>query len=109
MSKPLDLAIFEPSRCSCPCREPFWIDPRDGSQRPRHHFNSDQTVDRIDYDPAKRLTDAELAAEDWELQYGCEVSSEWGTDWEAMKREKEQRAIMHRFATLPHYDEQDQP
>lgn len=55
--------------------------------------------------PDKRLTDAELAAEYWKLTYGDEVARGWASDYAVIRRSEEQRQTMHRFATLPHYDE----
>lgn len=118
MSKPLNLAIFERSRCSCPCQEPFWIDPRDGSQRQRHHFNADPLVACSDYDPEKRLRDEELAADVFRqaawlgaigrthaADAGRNIFIEAAFTFGPITRDEYEWLTLHRFATLPHYDE----
>lgn len=48
---------------------------------------------------AKRLTDAELAAEYWQADYADVRFDREDEDLEPIPE------ILHRFATLPHYDE----
>lgn len=54
---------------------------------------------------AKRLTDAELAAEYWELSYGAEVTGSWAIDYSRIKEANHRTEVMKRFATLPHASE----
>lgn len=53
---------------------------------------------------AKRFTDAELAAE-WHFALAEAETWFWVNHEQGDDRLEEQAAIMHRFATLPHYDE----
>jgi hypothetical protein len=85
MSKPLELTVYEvdPTEPSMVVVEGFW------AYRP--------------YDPAKRLTDAELAAE------MHSAARDYDMDWVQTGRDESPLAAIYstlrRFATLPHYDE----
>lgn len=84
MSKPLELTVYEIDRTepSMVVVDGFW------AYRP--------------YDPAKRFTDAELAAEVWRQEAQVTtVEAMGGTPI----RNIAALTIIHRFATLPHYDE----
>jgi hypothetical protein len=55
---------------------------------------------------AKRLTDAELAAEYWAPIWLTMPDMDWDADYETcVKQMKDRAATLLRFATLPHYDE----
>ena len=93
MSKPLELTVHEIDRAdpSMVVVKGFW------EYRP--------------YDPEKRLTDAELAAEYWNLNYfgsGAQFNEASSGDpyseefWES---HYERLDALYGFATLPHYDE----
>lgn len=56
----------------------------------------------------KRLTGPELAAEWWKALAVIPALRETGLDIHA-DRETQIAKTLERFATLPHYDEQDQP
>ncbi|QDG65816.1 hypothetical protein NIBR502772_05945 [Pseudarthrobacter sp. NIBRBAC000502772] len=53
---------------------------------------------------AKRLTDAELAAEYWRSTWDAQSCYHDGSDEDITATRKEYEAL-ERFATLPHYDE----
>jgi hypothetical protein len=96
MSKPLELTVYEvdPTEPSMVVVEGFW------AYRP--------------YDPAKRLTDAELAAEFWKsgsdhyAANSMHMMFEDDDTEQALSDSRDFMFAMERFATLPHYDE-DQP
>jgi len=106
MSKPLELAVFEkePGRYG---GEPRYNSPDGFWAYPASHVDG--------YAQAKRLTDAELAAEyqfsrldsrvRMARQHNCPDSK---TLFDHYERGLEQEWTLERFATLPHYDE-DQP
>jgi len=106
---PLELAVFEkePGRYG---GEPRYNSPDGFWAYPASHVDG--------YALAKRLTDAELAAE-YHAQDGKCRHEQWieavrgeddYEDWEraAQSRMYEQLTALHRFATIPAYDE-DQP
>jgi len=109
MSKPLELAVFEkePGRYGGEARynspDGFWA-------YPASHVDG--------YAQAKRLSDAELAAE-YHAQYSKCRDEQWietlrdeddytDTERAAQSTMYEWLSMLHRLATLPHYDE-DQP
>jgi hypothetical protein len=84
MRKPLELTVYEIDRSepSMVVVDGFW------AYRP--------------YDPAKRLTDAELAAEVWKQEASVTtVEAMGGTPIRTLAALN----TIHRFATRPHYDE----
>jgi len=99
MNKPLELTVHEIDRAdpSMVVVKGFW------EYRP--------------YDPEKRLTDAELAAEvhsqreAWAAALYDDVYSRYVEDERSQTNGKQRLAmggravVLHRFATLPHYDE----
>lgn len=115
MSKPFELTIFEkePGRYG---REPLYNSPDGFWAYAASHVDG--------YAANKHLTDAELAAEYWgvraTLEGGLITSHDLTVPWRsncaairdsmtpAGQRIREQVDTLLRFATLPHYDE-DQP
>lgn len=102
MSKPLELTVYakEPGRYG---REATYHSPDGLWAYPESHVDG--------YAAAKRLTDTELAAE-----WHANESEAWlylnrhpdHFKVDHAERLEEQESILRRFATLPHYDEQDQ-
>lgn len=69
-------------------------------------------VGRVDYDPRKRLSDAECAAEMWKAsaeagrqRHRVDMGSSSGPGMSADEAEDLER-VMARFAALPHFDEE---
>lgn len=93
MSKTLELTIFEkePGRYG---REPLYNSPDGFWAYAASHVDG--------YAANKHLTDAELAAEYWQSGYTDVRYDREDEDLEPIPE------IIHRFATLPHYDEVDQ-
>lgn len=104
MRKPLELTIFEkePGRYG---REPRYNSPDGFWAYPASHVDG--------YAANKHLTDAELAAEVW---HACDDRSINASNilngqydnphaQRAFQRAIDQANTLHRFATLPHYDE----
>lgn len=91
MLKPLELTIY-PLDPSFPA----------GYKLPRDTRITHRAANRMATE--KRLTSAEVAAEYWRASSGAdEVNYDRRFDEESIN------GILHRFATLPHYDEQDTP
>lgn len=101
MSRPLELVAYRPCGCDPSCEfylNADWEGPDPGG--------GDPSILRW-LNPAKRLTDAELAAEYWKASERVRSC--------AHPALKVQRAnalaklqTLHRFAIHPHYDEVDQ-
>jgi hypothetical protein len=116
MSKPLELVIFERIQCrenGCDCRggKTTWLNPITGEEIDRSP-DGRPNIERWDYSPFKRLTDAELAAE-VHRQIGRTADAEEGFKYDIWDGsplqhediEAERRDTINRFATHPHYDE----
>ena len=93
MSKPLELKVFPT----------FWLSGRIYSGSPGYPTDVDEAV------AAKRLTDAELAAE-WHANeseawiMAARHPEHYDADRAYMLEDRE--SILRRFARLPHYDEE---
>ena len=96
MKKPLELRIFPPLRLA--------------GDRPKDRLKLEfaKGAERRKSE-AKRLTDAELAAEHWcycTLWFAA-VRDDDGYDGAPETRERDRRAkVLERFATFPHYDDE---
>lgn len=109
MSRPLDLIWYRPCGCDAGCElylHADWEGPDPGG--------GDPSVLRW-LDPAKRLTDAELAAEYQFSRLDSRVRMARVENYSGDKvlfdhyeRGLDQEATLERFATHPHYDEADQ-
>ena len=104
MTKPLELAVFdkEPGRYG---GEPRYHSPDGLWAYPTSHVDG--------YAAEKRFTDAELAAEyhaaDVHFQRSIWQEMARGEDWPDAEWERIAHPVnaLHRFAALPHYDEQE--
>lgn len=84
------LRVWSPASC----------DPEDDFQV---SVSEDDIQKRIE---SKRFTDAELAAEYWAPTWLTMPGADWDGDYAGTEAEMKRRmATLHRFATLPHYDE----
>lgn len=101
MSKPLELVVFEHVNYQ---RVPGVREPH-----PDWFFDAEGNAQEIRYlyQPAKRLTDPELAAEHWLLCWFWERNrAEVGEDDPSTDRIQQMAETACRFATHPHYDEE---
>ena len=96
--KPLELTVFE-KEPGLYGREDTYNSPDGFWAYPESHVDG--------YAAEKRFTDAELAAEYWEHRYGNEVASGWASDYSIIKQSRERLEVIGRFATLPHYDQEE--
>lgn len=112
MSKPLELTIYPRPIMKAHHQGPApYLDMESGTLTSEHAANM--------LAGAKRLTEAELAAEYWaqvhDSQYAmtCELAAEYKQGREAAKRWGAQSTAkattLHRFATHPHYFEATEP
>jgi hypothetical protein len=94
MRKPMELTVYPP------LEYPHKADPITMGRYIRQR-NGELIMRNI-----KRLTDAELAAEYWAPNWITMPNADWDNDYEAcVERMKDRSSTLHRFATLPHYDE----
>ncbi|MGN6403530.1 hypothetical protein [Sinomonas sp.] len=108
MSRPLELILWRRTTCTeaipgarkCDGECPYWINDVTGEYHERDYGYADHNTGRTDYNPAKRLTDSELAAEVWcqETEFRAAVIRGDYPDLDRL-------ATTARFATHPHYDE----